>query len=328
MQALEGSSPGARDALLALSVDLRLPHHAVIKALEYAWDNSSSHSNAAEALDFGFILQGCFVEIRFLDMALQRLRRNFGSQCCGAYRLKTGLMFQGILGVSTAQHVSLQEWSAQPSAWGSGRPSSRSAVTAQHVSLQEWSAQPFARSIGQLSQNAVTAPAQHASLQEWPAQASTWSGGQSYRSAVSAPSQHVSLQERSAQNPACSGGQPVRREVPAPTQPTTTTVPDSSKGVFNSNSNAGISYQHTAAWSGSSQLVSNPNIGNGYQQTSAWSGASLPESWSTSQQMSSASGTHVTGSPNVANNPAEVQFTGRSTSLNPSYPHNTPRSGP
>ena len=240
MQALEGSSPGARDALLALSVDLRLPHHAVIKALEYAWDNSSSHSNAAEALDFGFILQGCFVEIRFLDMALQRLRRNFGSQCCGAYRLKTGLMFQGILGVSTAQHVSLQEWSAQPSAWGSGRPSSRSAVTAQHVSLQEWSAQPFARSIGQLSQNAVTAPTQHASLQE-----------------------------RSAQNPACSGGQPVRREVPAPTQPTTTTVPDSSQGVFNSNSNAGISYQHTAAWSGSSQLVSNPNIGNGYQQTSA-----------------------------------------------------------
>lgn len=299
MQALEGSSPGARDALLALSVDLRLPHHAVIKALEYAWDNSSSHSNAAEALDFGFILQGCFVEIRFLDMALQRLRRNFGSQCCGAYRLKTGLMFQGILGVSTAQHVSLQEWSAQPSAWGSGRPSSRSAVTAQHVSLQEWSAQPFARSIGQLSQNAVTAPTQHASLQE-----------------------------RSAQNPACSGGQPVRREVPAPTQPTTTTVPDSSQGVFNSNSNAGISYQHTAAWSGSSQLVSNPNIGNGYQQTSAWSGSSLPESWSTSQQMSSASGTHVTGSPNVANNPAEVQFTGRSTSLNPSYPHNTPRSGP
>ena len=299
MQALEGSSPGARDALLALSVDLRLPHHAVIKALEYAWDNSSSHSNAAEALDFGFILQGCFVEIRFLDMALQRLRRNFGSQCCGAYRLKTGLMFQGILGVSTAQHVSLQEWSAQPSAWGSGRPSSRSAVTAQHVSLQEWSAQPFARSIGQLSQNAVTAPTQHASLQE-----------------------------RSAQNPACSGGQPVRREMPAPTQPTTTTVPDSSQGVFNSNSNAGISYQHTAAWSGSSQLVSNPNIGNGYQQTSAWSGSSLPESWLTSQQMSSASGTHVTGSPNVANNPAEVQFTGRSTSLNPSYPHNTPRSGP
>ena len=147
MQALEGSSPGARDALLALSVDLRLPHHTVIKALEYAWDNSSSHSNAAEALDFGFIMQGCFVEIRLLDMALQRLRRNFGSQCCGAYRLKTGLMFQGILGVSTAQHVSLQEWSAQPSAWGSGRPSSRSAVTAQHVSLQEWSAQPFARSI-------------------------------------------------------------------------------------------------------------------------------------------------------------------------------------
>ena len=299
MQALEGSSSGARDALLALSVDLRLSHHAVIKALEYAWDNSSSHSNAAEALDFGFILQGCFVEIRFLDMALQRLRRNFGSQCCGAYRLKTGLMFQGILGVSTAQHVSLQEWSAQPSAWGSGRPSSRSAVTAQHVSLQEWSAQPFARSIGQLSQNAVTAPTQHASLQE-----------------------------RSAQNPACSGGQPVRREMPAPTQPTTTTVPDSSQGVFNSNSNAGISYQHTAAWSGSSQLVSNPNIGNGYQQTSAWSGSSLPESWLTSQQMSSASGTHVTGSPNVANNPAEVQFTGRSTSLNPSYPHNTPRSGP
>ena len=299
MQALEGSSPGARDALLALSVDLRLPHHAVIKALEYAWDNSSSHSNAAEALDFGFILQGCFVEIRFLDMALQRLRRNFGSQCCGAYRLETGLMLQGILGVSTAQHVSLQEWSAQPSAWGSGRPSSRSAVTAQHVSLQEWSAQPFARSIGQLSQNAVTAPTQHASLQE-----------------------------RSAQNPACSGGQPVRREMPAPTQPTTTTVPDSSQGVFNSNSNAGISYQHTAAWSGSSQLVSNPNIGNGYQQTSAWSGCSLPESWLTSQQMSSASGTHVTGSPNVANNPAEVQFTGRSTSLNPSYPHNTPRSGP
>ena len=299
MQALEGSSPGARDALLALSVDLRLPHHAVIKALEYAWDNSSSHSNAAEALDFGFIMQGCFVEIRLLDMALQRLRRNFGSQCCGAYRLETGLMFQGILGVATAQHVSLQEWSAQPSAWGSGRPSSRSAVTAQHVSLQEWSAQPFARSIGQLSQNAVTAPTQHASLQE-----------------------------RSAQNPACSGGQPVRREVPAPTQPTTTTVPDSSQGVFNSNSNAGISYQHTAAWSGSSQLVSNPNIGNGYQQTSAWSGSSLPESWLTSQQMSSASGTHVTGSPNVANNPAEVQFTGRSTSLNPSYPHNTPRSGP
>ena len=326
MQALEGSSPGARDALLALSVDLRLPHHAVIKALEYAWDNSSSHSNAAEALDFGFIMQGCFVEIRVLDMALQRLRRNFGSQCCGAYRRETGLIFQGILGVSTAQHVSLQEWSAQPSAWG-GRPL-RSTVTAQHVSLQDWSAQPSAWSIGQLSQNAVTAPTQHASLQEWPAQSSTWSGEYSLRSAASAPTQHVSLQERSAQNPACSAGQPIRREVPTPTQPTTTTVPDSSQGVFNSNSNSGISYQHTATWSGSSQRVSNPDIGDGYQHTSAWSASSLPESWLTSQQMSSVSGTHVTGLPNVANNPAEDQSTGRSTSLNPSYPHNTPRSGP
>ena len=112
MQALEGSSSGARDALLALSVDLRLSHHAVIKALEYAWDNSSSHSDAAAALDFGFIMQGCFVDIRVLDMALQRLRRNFGSQCCGAYRRETGLIFQGILGVSTAQHVSLAIFSA------------------------------------------------------------------------------------------------------------------------------------------------------------------------------------------------------------------------
>jgi hypothetical protein len=237
MQALEGSSPGARDALLALSVDLRLPHHDVIKALEYAWDNSSSHPSAAAALDFGFIMQGCFVDIRVLEMAVQRLRRNFGSQCCGVYRLETRLMFQGILGPPTAQHVSLQEWSIQPSAWGSGQPS--------------------------------------------------------------------------------------RSEVPTPLQPTTTTVPGSSERVFNSNSNSGNGNgnQHTASRSGSSQHVFNPNFGNGYQHTSARSGSSP------SQQMYSTSGTHVTGSPNVANDPAEVQYTGQSTGWNPSYHHKTPKSG-
>jgi hypothetical protein len=143
--------------------------------------------------------------------------------------------------------------------------------------------------------------AQHVSLQEWSTQPSAWGSGQPSRSAVTA--QHVPLQERSAQTSACSGGRPLR---PVPTQPTITTVPGSSQSVFNSN----------------------PNSGNGYQHTAAWSGSSLPESWPTSQQIYSTSGTHVTGSPNVANNPAEGQFTGRSTSWNPSYPHNTPRSGP
>jgi hypothetical protein len=295
MQALEGSSPGARDALLALSVDLRLPHHDVIKALEYAWDNSSSHPSAAAALDFGFIMQGCFVDIRVLEMALQRLRRNFGSQCCGVYRLETRLMFQGILGPPTAQHVSLQEWSIQPSAWGNGQP----------------------------SRSAVTAPTQHASLQESSAQSSTWNCGQPLQSAVNTPAQHVYLQERSAQTSACSGGQPLRSEVPTPLQPTTTTVPGSSERVFNSNSNSGNGNgnQHTASRSGSSQHVFNPNFGNGYQHTSARSGSSP------SQQMYSTSGTHVTGSPNVANDPAEVQYTGQSTGWNPSYHHKTPKSG-
>lgn len=109
MQALEGSSPGARDALLAMSVDLRLPYYNIIKALEYAWDNSSSHSSAVEALDYGFMMQGCFVDIRVLRMALQRLRGNFGSQCCGVYGLETRLIPQGIIGHPTVQHVPLQE---------------------------------------------------------------------------------------------------------------------------------------------------------------------------------------------------------------------------
>jgi hypothetical protein len=238
-------------------------------------------------------------------------------------------MFQGIFGAPTAQHVSLEEWSAEPSAWGSGSSvwgsgqTSRSAVTAQHVPLQEWSAgpsaQPSAWSIGQLLERAVTAPTQHAALEEWPAQPSTWNDGQPSRSAVNTPDQHVSLQERSAQTSACSGEQPL---LPAPTQPTDTTVPDSSQRMFNSNCNSGNGYQHTATQSGSSQHVFNPNFGNGHQHTSAQPGSSP------SQQMYSTSGTHVTGSPNVANNPAEVQSKGRSTSWNPSYPHNTPRSGP
>ena len=267
MQELEGSSPDARDALLALSEDLRLPYHDVIKALEYAWDNRSSHTSAAEALDFGFIMTGCFVDIRVLNMALQKLRRNFGSQCCGWYRLETGLMFQGILVVPTAQHVSLQQWSAQPSAWAGGQSRSAANTPAQHVSLQKWSAQP-----------------------------SAWSGGRPLQSALTVP-----------------------------TQPTITTVPGSSQRMFNPNSNSSISYQYTAAWLGSSQRLFNPNFSDGRQRTST-SDSSLSGSWPTSQQTHSTSGTNVTGSPNVANNPTEYQFTGDSTTRGPLHPHKSHRS--
>ena len=261
MQALEGSSPGARDALLALTVDLKLSQQGIIRALEYARDKFPSYSNITEAFYYGLIMQGYRVDIWVLDMALQRLRRNFGSQCCGVFRLETRLILQGIFGVPTAQHVSLQEWSAQPSAWGGGQPS-RSTVTAQtqHATLKEWSVQPSTWSSGQLSRSAVSAPTQHTSLQEWSTQPSAWSGGQPLRSAVAAPTEHA-----------------------------ITTEPSPSQRVFNSNSNSGNGYQHTAAWSGSS----------------------LPEPWPTSQQMYSTSGTHVT-TPNVTYNSAEVKYLDRS----------------
>jgi hypothetical protein len=247
MQALEGSSPGARDALLALTVDLKLSQQGIIRALEYARDKSPSYSNITEAFYYGLIMQGYRVDIWVLDMALQRLRRNFGSQCCGVFRLETRLILQGIFGVPTAQHVSLQEWSAQPSAWGGG----------------------------QLSRSVVSAPTQHTSLQEWSTQPSSWSGGQPLRSAVAAPTEHA-----------------------------ITTEPSPSQRVFNSNSNSGNGYQHTAAWSGSS----------------------LPEPWSTSQQMYSTSGTHVT-TPNVTYNSAEVKYLDRSPGWNPPNPHGSHRSG-
>lgn len=229
-------------------------------------------------------------------MALQKLRRNFGSQCCGWYRLETGLMFQGILVVPTAQHVSLQGWSAQPSARGGRRP----------------------------LQSAVTAPSQHGFPQQWSAQPSAWAGGQS-RSAANTPAQHVSLQKWSAQPSAWSGGRPLQSALTVPTQPTITTVPGSSQRMFNPNSNSSISYQYTAAWLGSSQRLFNPNFSDGRQRTST-SDSSLSGSWPTSQQTHSTSGTNVTGSPNVANNPTEYQFTGDSTTRGPLHPHKSHRS--
>lgn len=85
MQASDGSSPGARYALLDMSANLRLHPIIVARALEYAFDNLSFFSSARQAVYFGIVRQEYCVDLQTLDAALQRLRSNFG----GTY-VKTG----------------------------------------------------------------------------------------------------------------------------------------------------------------------------------------------------------------------------------------------
>lgn len=78
MQATDGSSSGARSALIAMSGDLKLPPIVLARALEYAFDNLSTFPNAGQAVGFGIIRQGHCVNIQILEFALQRLRLHFG----------------------------------------------------------------------------------------------------------------------------------------------------------------------------------------------------------------------------------------------------------
>lgn len=78
MQAPDGSSVGARAALLRLSIDLRLHPSVVATALEYTFDNHASFPSASHALCCSIVSQGYCVDTQILHVALQKLRRNFG----------------------------------------------------------------------------------------------------------------------------------------------------------------------------------------------------------------------------------------------------------
>ncbi|KAH6633524.1 hypothetical protein C7974DRAFT_173629 [Boeremia exigua] len=78
MQASDGSSPGARSALLAMADNLQLHPIIIARALEYAFDNISSFPTTEQALCFGIVRQGHYVDMQVLDLALHRLRTDYG----------------------------------------------------------------------------------------------------------------------------------------------------------------------------------------------------------------------------------------------------------
>ncbi len=78
MQAPDGSSPGAQRALMAMAADLKLHPIVVARALEYAFDNVLSFPSASQALCFGIVRQGHYIDMQLLNVTLQRLQRNFG----------------------------------------------------------------------------------------------------------------------------------------------------------------------------------------------------------------------------------------------------------
>ncbi|KAJ4993719.1 hypothetical protein SVAN01_00773 [Stagonosporopsis vannaccii] len=78
MRAPDSSSPGARSALMAMAADLKVPPIIMAQALEYAFDNLRIFPNASRALCCGIYRQGYYADTQIMDIALQRLRMNFG----------------------------------------------------------------------------------------------------------------------------------------------------------------------------------------------------------------------------------------------------------
>jgi hypothetical protein len=64
---------------MAMAADLKLHPVVLARALEYAFDNISTFPSAEQAVCFGIVRQGLCVDMWILDVALHRLRRNFGS---------------------------------------------------------------------------------------------------------------------------------------------------------------------------------------------------------------------------------------------------------
>lgn len=86
MQASDGSSPGGRAALLRLSMDLKLHPTIVAAALEYAFDYQHAFPDAVQALCFGTVRQGRSMNMRMLELALQKLQKDFA----GAWKVIEG----------------------------------------------------------------------------------------------------------------------------------------------------------------------------------------------------------------------------------------------
>ena len=78
MQTPDGNSAGARSALMAMAADLKLHPVILARALEYVLHNISTIPNAEQAVCFVIVRQGLYVDMQLLDVALQRLRRDFG----------------------------------------------------------------------------------------------------------------------------------------------------------------------------------------------------------------------------------------------------------
>jgi hypothetical protein len=78
MLANDGSSPGGRAALLRLSMDLKLHPTIVAAALEYAFDHQHAFPDASQSLCFGIVRQGYCANMQMLELALQRLQKDFG----------------------------------------------------------------------------------------------------------------------------------------------------------------------------------------------------------------------------------------------------------
>lgn len=78
MQAPDGSSPGARSALMAFAIDLKVPPIVMARALEVAFDNLRIFPNASRALCCAIAKEGYYVDAQIMDVALQRLRMKFG----------------------------------------------------------------------------------------------------------------------------------------------------------------------------------------------------------------------------------------------------------
>ncbi|KAJ8108840.1 hypothetical protein OPT61_g7893 [Boeremia exigua] len=102
MQPPHEGSPIAQSALMAMAADLKLQPIIVAQALEYAFDNMSTFPSANQALCFGIVRQGHYVDMQLLHLALHKLRRNFG----------------GALVDPDMQHVSMEPWSTQPTTHG------------------------------------------------------------------------------------------------------------------------------------------------------------------------------------------------------------------
>jgi len=78
MQASDGSSPGGRAALLRLSMDLQLHPIIVAVALEYAFDYQHAFPDAIQALCLSIVGRGHHANIQMLEVALQKLQKDFG----------------------------------------------------------------------------------------------------------------------------------------------------------------------------------------------------------------------------------------------------------